>query len=339
MSIADLVQKYTPRFYFHTEEKYFPSNVDWLFQHSTLTDSGVQVPTDAESVYNLAQKYNFYCVNNVMLDFTDDLLTGQNPREVAIYCRVRETDTKIILTYIIFFPFNGNYTILRGLNYYGHHKGDIEHITVEVKKSDGSLIRVFFGAHGDADGRWVAAKDIKYEDGRILAFIALDGHGIYPNDGVYFRFFGLANDITNRGVKWDPTAIPFFDRTDSRFDKNTMWWSVYCGKIGGPDGISNLGTRGWFINADPENTNPPPGLSSLAYNVFLVFVYIIVIILVYIVVNLLFRVSHYLSGDPVSYCAKSYLEHFITLCVLVVMYFVVLYTLRYIVRYSTDKLV
>ena len=43
-----------------------------------------------------------------------------------------------------------------------------------------------------------------YENDRIIAYIARNAHGIYPYEGSYIRFYGLANDITNKGIQWDP---------------------------------------------------------------------------------------------------------------------------------------
>ncbi len=48
----------------------------------------------------------------------------------------------------------------------------------------GELIGIYFHAHRNHDGCWVAAPDVKRTaEGRPIAYVALHGHGTYPVSG------------------------------------------------------------------------------------------------------------------------------------------------------------
>ena len=56
---------------------------------------------------------------------------------------------------------------------------------------------------------WRSADDVpRGKDGRILAHIALNGHGSYPTAGFIPRNLLAFNDYTsNQGAVWDPVSI------------------------------------------------------------------------------------------------------------------------------------
>lgn len=62
---------------------------------------------------------------------------------------------------------------------------DWEHTTVRLHASDLSLVGIWYNAHRNLEGEWAAAKDVpRTQDGRIISYIALHGHGNYPRVGV-----------------------------------------------------------------------------------------------------------------------------------------------------------
>jgi hypothetical protein len=88
----------------------------------------------------------------------------------------------------------------------GEHEGDWEHVTVRCTK-EGQLLAVYYGSHRHGDGTWVRAEVVPFETrtGRIVAFVARNGHGTYPAAATYGRIFGLANDVTSAdGPVWAP---------------------------------------------------------------------------------------------------------------------------------------
>lgn len=76
-----------------------------------------------------------------------------------------------------------------------------------MKRHDMEVFAVYYGAHRHQDGTWLPAKDCPVDGstGRLLGFISLNGHGIYPESGVYLRpeTYYLANDQTSsQGRVW-----------------------------------------------------------------------------------------------------------------------------------------
>ena len=53
-----------------------------------------------------------------------------------------------------------------------------------VHPETGDLIGIYFHAHRNHDGCWVAAPDLqRTAEGRPIAYVALHGHGTYPVSG------------------------------------------------------------------------------------------------------------------------------------------------------------
>ena len=60
------------------------------------------------------------------------------------------------------------------------------------------------------DGVWRSADEVpRGKDGRVIAHVALNGHGSYPTAGFIPRNLLAFNDYTsNQGAVWDPVS-PF----------------------------------------------------------------------------------------------------------------------------------
>lgn len=298
-----LVSKFTPLIYLHPEEKHYPVDINWLLRNSTLKDfndnTTIKSPTQRD-LYNIAQKYNFQPrkEGDVVLGFEPSTYRGQSPvSDVPIYALVREKNDKIYITYIILFSYNGSYNI-SGLAYVGEHPGDMEHITVEASK-DGTLLRVFFSAHGVKDGRWVKAEEIQKENGKIVAYNAVNGHGLYPYEGTAIRFGGAANDILIKGEKWEPVASMIYPRDNPRFNIDTMGWSVYNSRFGGPidkpntDGVTGLPDKAWIIDIDNPDVafyKPPSILVKNVENTYSISSFIIKVSALYLAIYFIIRI-------------------------------------------------
>jgi hypothetical protein len=271
-NLQELANKWSPIIYLHSAEKYFPCSANWLLQNSVLFDFNTNPiiatsPVTNIDMYNLAKKYNFErrVDGDLILSFDNEIYSGENPlKNVPCYCLIRKQNDKTYITYIFLFTYNGEYSIL-GLANAGYHPADIEHITVELDSSN-NLSRVFYSAHGVKDGRWVKASDIEMEDGRIVAYMALHGHGLYQQEGTVFRLYGLANDYLDKGHRWVPQANLIFQRTDPNFDINTMGWTTFNGRLGGSQrkgdtsGITGLADKAWMNEIDntDETFYQPP---------------------------------------------------------------------------------
>jgi hypothetical protein len=79
----------------------------------------------------------------------------------------------------------------------------------------------------------VNKENIELEKGKIVAYSALSGHGLYHKEGVAFRLGGLANDHLDKGTRWEPKVLQFFQPSEKGFDPKTMGWTSLWGRIGG----------------------------------------------------------------------------------------------------------
>lgn len=300
-NIQETINKWAPIIYHHPDEKYYPVSIEWLMANSALIDytdpkNPVSVsPVTNQDIYDLSKKHNFEIKTDgsILFSFGSDLHRGEHPtRNIPCYVLVKEAEGKIHITYIFLYAYNGEYPILGLLNA-GQHPADIEHLTVELTQQ-GQLTRVMYSAHGTKDGRWVSAKDVPMENGRIIAYMALNGHGLYPKEGIAFRLGGLANDYLGRGASWDPKPQLIFLPDHPNFDVKTMGWVAFNGRLGGEarpkntDGIAPLLDKGWVRGTDildEKQLTPPiiftPTVGNILINIKNIILFIIVYFILY----------------------------------------------------------
>lgn len=346
--MEELIKKYSPIVYINSEEKYYPCSIEWMLKNSTLVDfntnTKIKNPSQRD-LYNIAQKYDFQRRGDgdIVLSFEEETYRGQSPlSDVPIYAYSWTKDDKIYLTYIILFTYNGSYDIA-GLASLGEHPGDIESVTVECNR-DGKINRVFFGAHGTKDGRWVDSSLVETENDHVVCFMAYSGHGLYYKPGQVFRFGGFANDNTDRGVKWFPRISMIYKKDDPNFNIDTMGWTVYNSRIGGSqdkpntDGIMGLADKAWYqygTNTDVNYYKPPPiikeGKPISTYNIIVEFlkialIYGSILVLRYILGKYVF--NKYLSSDSAK---DTILQYLIIVSILLILHKTLLKTGNYII--------
>jgi hypothetical protein len=245
-----------------------------LLQNSRLDDfvKGTTIsPVRHIDLFNQAVSDNFAkrSEGDLVLSFDSQVFKGEHPmRNVPCYALYREKNNKIYLTYIFVYAKNGEYSIL-GLANAGQHPADLEHLTVDLDMATQSLIRVMYSAHGTLDGRWVKESDIEMENGKIVCYMALNGHGLYHKEGIAFRLFGLANDDLAKGMKWEPRVFRWYGKNDTLFNPATMGFTVYNGRFGGEpvkgdvSGIMGLPDKNWYgPNAELIDDVPESSLNS-----------------------------------------------------------------------------
>jgi hypothetical protein len=304
MGDESLVEQFAPIVYFHRGDSYLPLDINIILKNSTLknftTGEVVHTPTNRE-LYDFAKSSNFSDLTNgsVVLSIDKSLYNHSYPlEEQPVYAIIREKDGKTYITYILVFPYDGDYTILRHRKFESH-PGDLEHYTVELS-SDKKLIRVFFGADGAKNGRWVSRNDLEFEHGKIVVYSSLHGHGLYHKEGTVFRMFGLSNDYLERGARWNPRVIEIFGKDNEKFDIDTMGWTVYNGRFGGSldkpniQGITGLPSKDWygpdgnFIDNLDKNVHKPPKIISnkitkplffFSHSVTIAFIYVFIFLL------------------------------------------------------------
>jgi len=336
-NVQQLVDKWSPIIYHHPDEKYYPVSIDWLMANSALIDFSdsktpiINSPITNKDIYNLSKKYNFEIKTDgsILFAFGNELHRGEQPtRNIPCYALLRDTKDKIYITYIFLYGYNGEYPIL-GLTYAGYHPADIEHMTVELNQK-GELIRVMYSAHGTKDGRWIKASEVPMENNKIVTYMALNGHGLYPQEGIAFRLGGLANDYLGKGSKWEPKSQIIFLPNDPNFEVNTMGWVAYNGRLGGEarkgntDGIAPLLDKGWiqgFDILDEKELNPPIIFSQTVGNALINVKNIIIFIIVYFAIyNILKLTDSYIVAPKDG--TYGWKEHSITISIFLILIFI-----------------
>ena len=282
MDLTQAIQFFKPIFYLFHGEQMFPSSIDYILENSDLIqDNNVLMkrPITNQSLYDLSDRKNLY------LDIDDGIITGQtNLSQVPVYAIYRETDTFYEIIYITVFPYNGSYNVLH-LEKVGHHYGDIEHVSIRIKKDftykKEDIICVFFGAHRSEDGKWIYFEDLEFEQDRLVVYVAKDGHGNYHKPYMALRHFGLANDYFDKDIRWDPPVNILYFKDHPKFDKNTMGWMYFSGLIG-ENGISSVSSKSWFNgepNPEDRKLNYVPILPKRAAQLFRASMYLSFILL------------------------------------------------------------
>jgi hypothetical protein len=327
-----LINKFSPVLYFHSNEKYFPCSIDWLLKYSTLidfnTNTRIYNPTQ-QDLYDISKKYDFKRVGEgeVVLSFGEEVYRGQQPlTDVPCYVLYRELNNKLYITYIFVYPFNGSYEIA-GLVGVGQHPGDIEHMTVECTK-DGTLERVFFGAHGTKDGKWVNVNDVEFEDGHIVSYVAYSGHGLYNKSGEVFRFGGFANDHLEKGIRWQPKSSIIYNKDDPKFNVATMGWTAFNCRFGGAsdkpntDGIMGLPDKPWFVNGDNVDASfyaPPRIITEKYVGKYKFITDFLILSIIYTVILSVKYLSQTFIFD--KYTTNFFLKHLIVILIILILYY------------------
>ncbi|XP_010518022.1 PREDICTED: uncharacterized protein LOC104793366 [Camelina sativa] len=208
--IKELFQTYSPWVYFHPDEDYLPSSVNWYFNNGALLykrcEESKPIPIESNGS-NLPQGGS----NDG--SYWLDLPIDKNGKE-----RVKKGDLQSTKVYLhikpmlgatftdisiwIFYPFNGPARakvkfVNLPLGRIGEHIGDWEHATLRISNFTGELWRVFLSQH--SGGVWIEACDLEFQGGsnKPVAYASLHGHAMYPKPGLVLQGddgVGIRND-------------------------------------------------------------------------------------------------------------------------------------------------
>ncbi|KAI4333224.1 hypothetical protein L6164_018060 [Bauhinia variegata] len=207
--IQALIQAYSPYIYFHPDEQYLPSSVNWYFTNGALLykkgEESKPVPIEPNGT-NLPQDDN-----------NDGAYWLDLPLHEAKRERVKKGDLQSCLSYVhvksmfggtftdismwVFFPFNGParakvWFINIPMGKIGEHVGDWEHVTLRISNFNGELRKVYLSQH--SHGKWVDAPEIEFQNGnKPVTYSSLHGHAFYTKPGLSLqgRFgIGIRND-------------------------------------------------------------------------------------------------------------------------------------------------
>lgn len=79
----------------------------------------------------------------------------------------------------------------------GYHLKDVEFVAVYQSLENPRDKRAYFSAHSK-EGRWYKWEDCEVQDNDLVVYVALNSHACYPYAKRWWRFCGLANDVTSR---------------------------------------------------------------------------------------------------------------------------------------------
>lgn len=232
LDFSNIINKYRPILYLHSEEKYYPCNIEKYLENCALfykNNPVLNIGEVNEKTLVRNTLKNGKPVENVKYWNLRTKFKNKNPNfeinNIPIYAKgkiIIENNIPFYeITYIFFYAYNGPYRIFNLK--FDNHFADFEHITTRVN-TDGELNSIYYARHGYYWGEWKNAPEIeRTEDGRPIIYVAKSSHANYPKPGTYFRIFFLANDKTNKGIKWDPNEV--IDITEHSYSKYRGRWS------------------------------------------------------------------------------------------------------------------
>lgn len=193
--IRALIEAYSPVIYFHPDEPYLPSSVDWFFQNGALIyrrgneSNPNPVQKNGSNLPQGGSNDDAYWLDLPRDGSSQDRVKKGSLQDASAYFHVKPISGGVFtdIAIWVFYPFNGGARakvefINLSLGKLGEHVGDWEHVTLRVNNFKGELHSVFFSQHGW--GQWVRASDLQYYSGnKPVVYASLHGHASYPKPG------------------------------------------------------------------------------------------------------------------------------------------------------------
>lgn len=251
-----LVEQHAPVLYFHRDEQYFTSSIEYYLDNS-------DVKLNEEVILSSPGQRELYDFSKTNPDAN---LASIHPREYHIkngdlqntvsYVIIKHAETAIYITYIYFFPYNGAYNVL-GCIKAGAHDADIEHFTIEINPNTLRPLRYYFSNHGYQEGGWYYPYEIEYENSKPVVYVAKYSHGLFYKPGVVIRIGGFANDVMNKGTKLEPQNYNrvIIEKEDSMFFDDSRSWIYYPGQWA-PTGIRGVVGQAWYNHIESNERRP-----------------------------------------------------------------------------------
>lgn len=227
-----IFEAYSPRIYFHPDEKYLTSSVSWFFNNGALLYKKGQesnpVPIEATGS-NLPQgglNDGEYWLDLPVDEKAKERVKKGDLQETETYLHIKPvfgaTFTDIVVW--VFFPFNGPSKakvelIDVPLGRIGEHVVDWEHLTLRISNFNGELWSIYFSQH--SGGSWFYASELEFENGnKAVGYSSLRGHAMYSKPGLVLQGsnrVGIRNDtakskmILDTGARFSVVAAEYLD--------------------------------------------------------------------------------------------------------------------------------
>ncbi|KAG4914037.1 hypothetical protein JHK86_054470 [Glycine max] len=193
-----LINEYGPTVYFHPDEIYLPSSVQWFFKNGALvysrdSEKGKAIDYQGSNLPSGGTNDGAYWIDLPTNDDARNNVKKGDIESAELYVHVKPalggTFTDIAMW--VFCPFNGPGILQVGLvniemNKIGEHVGDWEHFTLRVSNFTGELWSVFFSQH--SGGEWVDAFGLEFIEGnKPVVYSSRHGHASFPHPGSYLQ--------------------------------------------------------------------------------------------------------------------------------------------------------
>ncbi|XP_050204850.1 hypothetical protein At1g04090-like [Mercurialis annua] len=210
--IQAVFRTYSPIIYFHPDEEFLSSSVNWYFNNGALLykkgqeSNPVRIETNGSNLPQDGVNDDVYWLDLPVDEKAKERVKRGDLQESEVYLHIKPmfgaTFTDIAIW--VFCPFNGpakaKIEIFNiSLGKIGEHVGDWEHITLRISNFNGELQSVYFSEH--SRGTWVNASELEFQNGnKFVAYSSLHGHAMYSKPGLVLQGnngIGIRNDTAN----------------------------------------------------------------------------------------------------------------------------------------------
>ncbi|KAK7366620.1 hypothetical protein VNO80_08615 [Phaseolus coccineus] len=219
--IDALIQHYGPTVFFHPEEVYLPSSVDWFFNNGALlyrkgVCTGEAIDAAGSNLPGGGTNDGEFWIDLPSDDRRDFVKHGDlNSAKLYVHVKPALGGTFTDIAMWVFCPFNGPSTLKIGIksmafNRVGEHVSDWEHFTLRVCNFSGELWSIYFSQH--SGGKWVDAYELEYINGnKAIVYASKSGHASYPHPGTYIQGssnfgIGIRNDAGRSNLYVDSSV-------------------------------------------------------------------------------------------------------------------------------------
>ncbi|GMG99597.1 hypothetical protein Nepgr_001437 [Nepenthes gracilis] len=229
--IEALIQAYSPWMYFHPDEEYLPSTVNWFFTNGSLLykkgdeSNPITVDPDGSNLPQGGSNDGAYWLDLPIDESAKERVKKGDLQTSRAYFHIKPMlgATFTDLAIWIFYPFNGPAKAKVGiiksisLGKIGEHVGDWEHVTLRISNFNGELRSVYFSQH--SGGQRVDAPELEFKNGnKPVAYASLNGHASYSQAGLVLQgsdSIGIRNDaaksnmVIDTGVRYEVISADY----------------------------------------------------------------------------------------------------------------------------------
>ncbi|ESQ39057.1 hypothetical protein EUTSA_v10001386mg [Eutrema salsugineum] len=231
---GELFQIYSPSIYFHPDEEYLPSSVNWYFSNGALLykrgeeSNPVPIESNGSNLPQGGSNDGSYWLDLPIDKKGKERVKKGDLQSNKVYLHIKPmlgaTFTDIAIW--VFYPFNGPARakvkfVNLPLGKIGEHIGDWEHATLRISNFNGELWRMFLSQH--SGGVWIDACELEFQGGgsnKPIAYASLHGHAMYPKPGLVLQGddgVGIRNDtakskkVIDTGLGYELIAAEYGD--------------------------------------------------------------------------------------------------------------------------------